>query len=319
MPVNHTRIPSWLNVTVPAGSDQKLQEMMQLLEKHYLNSVCQSARCPNIAHCFSMKTVTFMILGDVCTRNCLFCGVTKGMPRTPDPEEAGHIAEAVVYLKLRHAVITSVTRDDLCDGGASHFAKVVDETRIRNPHTVHELLIPDFKGSHEALQVVVNSKPDIIGHNIETVPRVFKQVRKEANFERSLALLGRVKTLHGSILTKSGFMVGLGETQEEVIALLAMLRGVACDIVTIGQYLRPSSSQTPIIEYITPSTFEYYQEKAMEMGFKTALSGPLVRSSFNASELLDSINENRRSPLANLSAGISNILSEEIKTTPLSG
>jgi lipoic acid synthetase len=289
MPVNHTRIPSWLNATVPAGSDQKLQEMRQLLSKHRLNSVCQSARCPNIARCFSKKTVTFMILGDVCTRNCFFCGVIKGMPWTPDPEEAGHIAEAVVSLKLQHVVITSVTRDDLCDGGAGHFASVVEESHVRNTHTVLELLIPDFKGSHKALQAVVNSKPDIIGHNIETVPRIFKQVRKEANFERSLDLLGRAKALNGSLLTKSGFMVGLGETQEEVIALLAMLRDVGCDIVTIGQYLRPSSSQMPVIEYITPSTFGYYREKAMEMGFKAALSGPLVRSSFNAAELLESI------------------------------
>jgi lipoic acid synthetase len=294
MPVNHTRIPSWLNATVPAGSDQKLQDMRKLLAKYHLNSVCQSARCPNIARCFSMGTVTFMILGDICTRNCFFCGVTKGMPCKPDPEEAGHIAEAVAYLKLRHAVITSVTRDDLCDGGAGHFAKVVEESRIRNSHTVHELLIPDFKGSNEALQTVVHSKPDIIGHNIETVPRIFRQIRKEANFERSLALLGRVKPLRNSILTKSGFMVGVGETKKEVIALLAMLRDVGCDIVTIGQYLRPSSSQIPVIEYITPSTFEHYREKAMEMGFMAALSGPLVRSSFNASELLDSI---ERKPL----------------------
>jgi len=303
MPVNHTKIPSWLNATVPVGSDQKLQNMRQLLSKHHLNSVCESARCPNIAHCFSMETVTFMILGDVCTRNCLFCGVTKGMPRTPDPEEAEHIAGAVASLKLRHAVITSVTRDDLCDGGAGHFAKVVEELRVRTSRTVLELLIPDFNGSHKALQAVVNSKPDIIGHNIETVPRIFKQVRKEANLEGSLTLLGRVKALHGSILTKSGFMVGLGETEEEVIALLAMLRDVGCDIVTIGQYLRPTSSQIPVIEYITPSTFGHYREKAMGLGFKAALSGPLVRSSFNASELLDSINENRDSPLTDPGCG----------------
>jgi lipoic acid synthetase len=287
--VNHTRVPSWLNATVPAGADQKLQEMRQLLSQHHLNSVCQSARCPNIAHCFSKNTVTFMILGDVCTRNCLFCGVTKGLPRTPDPEEAARIAEAVVSLKLRHAVITSVTRDDLRDGGADHFVKVVEESRVRNSYTVLELLIPDFQGCHTALKAVVDSKPDIIGHNMETVPRIFRQVRKEADFQRSLALLGRVKDLQGSMLTKSGFMVGLGETREEVTALLAMLRDAGCDIVTIGQYLRPSSVQMPVIEYIPPSTFEQYREKAMEMGFKAALSGPLVRSSFNASELLDSI------------------------------
>lgn len=302
MPLSDTRIPAWLNVTVPVGSDQKLRDMRRLLSKHHLNSVCQSARCPNIARCFSMKTVTFMILGDVCTRNCFFCGVTKGVPRTPDPQEAEHIAEAVASLKLRHAVITSVTRDDLCDGGASHFAQVVEELRVRNSHMVLELLIPDFKGSHKALQAVVNSKPNIIGHNIETVPRIFKQVRKEADFERSLALLGRAKDLHGSLLTKSGFMVGLGETQEEVIALLAMLRDVGCDIVTIGQYLRPSISQMPVSEYITPSTFEHYREKAMVMGFKAALSGPLVRSSFNASELVDSI-ERKPPPLTDLRRG----------------
>ena len=293
--VNHTSMPSWLNATAPAGFDHKLREMRQLLSQHRLNSVCQSARCPNIARCFSKNTVTFMILGDVCTRNCLFCGVTTGIPRIPDPGEADRIAEAVASLQLRHAVITSVTRDDLGDGGASHFAKVVEESRVRNSHMVLELLIPDFKGRHTALKAVADSKPDIIGHNMETVPRIFRQVRKEANFERSLALLGRIKTLQGSMLTKSGFMVGLGETQEEVIALLAMLRDVGCDIVTIGQYLRPSAAQTPVIEYITPSTFTKYREKAMEMGFKAALSGPLVRSSFNASELLNSIE--RRPPI----------------------
>lgn len=286
MTLNHPRIPPWLNAAVPAGADEKLREMRQLLAIHRLNSVCQSARCPNMARCFSKRTVTFMILGDVCTRNCFFCGVTTAMPRTPDPGEADRIAEAVASLQLRHAVITSVTRDDLGDGGAGHFAKVVEASRVRNPRTVLELLIPDFRGSRTALQAVVDSKPDIIGHNIETVPRIFKQVRKEANFERSLTLLGRIKTLQGSMLTKSGFMVGLGESQEEVIALLAMLRDVRCDMVTIGQYLRPSSSQIPVIEYITPSTFTKYREKALEMGFKAALSGPLVRSSFNASELL---------------------------------
>ena len=236
-----------------------------------------------------MNTVTFMILGDVCTRNCLFCGIAKGLPRNPDPEEATRIAEAVVSLKLRHAVITSVTRDDLSDGGADHFVKVVEELHVRNFPTVLELLIPDFKGCRTALKSVVDSKPDIIGHNIETVPRIFKQVRKEAHFERSLALLDGIKALQGSTLTKSGFMVGLGETFEEVIALLGMLRDVGCDIVTIGQYLRPSSAQTPVIEYVAPSTFERYRAKAMEMGFRAVSSGPLVRSSFNAAELLDSI------------------------------
>jgi lipoyl synthase len=287
MPVNHPRMPSWLTAAVPADSDQELRAMRRLLSEQRLNSVCQSARCPNIARCFSKKTVTFMILGNVCTRRCLFCGITKGTPRTPDPEEPRRIAEAAVSLKLRHAVVTSVTRDDLGDGGASHFATVVEASRARTSRTALELLIPDFGGSRTALQVVVNANPDIIGHNIETVPRIFTGIRKEANFERSLALLGSVKALQESIFTKSGFMVGLGETREEVTALLARLRDVGCDIVTIGQYLRPSPSQVPVVEYIAPATFGQYQEEALEMGFKAATAGPLVRSSFDASQLLD--------------------------------
>jgi lipoic acid synthetase len=230
-----------------------------------------------------------MILGDVCTRTCSFCGVSKGLPRTLNLEEPRNVADAIFSLKLRHAVITSVTRDDLCDGGASHFAAVVEESRARNSSTALELLIPDFRGSHEALQAVVNSKPNIIGHNVETVQRIFQQVRREADFERSLQLLGEVKALNRSLLTKSGFMVGLGETRMEVIGLLAKLRDVGCDIITIGQYLRPTPKQIPVVKYIAPSTFGYYRAKAMEMGFKAVLSGPLVRSSYDASQLLDSI------------------------------
>lgn len=289
MSTNSLSKPSWLHAAVPAGSDQRLREMRQLLSRLRLNSVCQSARCPNIARCFSAKTVTFMILGNVCTRNCHFCGVPKGTPRTPDAGEADRIAEAVEWLGIRHVVITSVTRDDLDDGGAACFAEVVEGSRTRNPLTVHELLIPDFNGSRQAVDTVVSSHPDILGHNIETVPRIFKQIRKEANFERSLNLLGKAKAFDRSIVTKSGFMVGLGEKREEVVALLRMVRDVGCDIVTIGQYLRPSPAQVPVTEYIYPATFEYYRDKAMEMGFKAALSGSLVRSSFNALELLRSI------------------------------
>jgi lipoic acid synthetase len=236
-----------------------------------------------------------MILGDVCTRDCFFCGISKGLPRPPDLEEPKHIADAIFSLKLRHAVITSVTRDDMSDQGAGQFAAVVEESHARNCHTTIELLIPDFKGSQKALRIVVHSKPDIMGHNIETVPSIFKLVRKEADFERSLHLLRRAKDLNGSLLTKSGFMVGLGESQMEVIALLEILRDVGCDIVTIGQYLRPTPAQMPIVEYIPPSTFEHYREKAMEMGFKAVLSGPLVRSSFNAAQLLDGLE--RKVPL----------------------
>ncbi|MBN1830130.1 MAG: lipoyl synthase [Deltaproteobacteria bacterium] len=290
-------MPSWLTASVPAGSDLKLDEMRQLLSNRRLNSVCQSARCPNIAHCFSRGTVTFMILGDVCTRNCLFCGVAKGIPGKPDADEPSHVAETVSLLKLRHVVITSVTRDDLCDGGAAHFSNVADEVRTRNPHTAIELLIPDFQGSLDSMQTIVNSQPDIVGHNIETVPRIFKKLRKEASFERSLDMLAAAKNGKSSILTKSGFMVGLGEKEGEVIDLLSALRDVRCDIVTIGQYLRPSSSRTPVVEYIKPSVFECYREMAVSMGFKAALSGPLVRSSFNALELLDNIDEGFRGGL----------------------
>ena len=283
---NHMTRPSWCRVAIPLGANEKLLEMQQLLASRKLNSVCQSARCPNIAHCFSKGTVTFMILGEVCTRNCLFCGVAKGMPKEVDAGEPERIAETVSSLKLRHVVITSVTRDDLPDGGATHFSEVVGEIRRRNPRTVLEILIPDFQGFCESLQTIVCSKPAIVGHNIETVKRMFKKIRKEASFERSLDVLGTIKGMDGSILTKSGFMVGLGEEAEEVVELLFALRKAQCDIVTIGQYLQPSASQVPIHEYVQPTQFSFYQERAMEMGFKAALSGPLVRSSFNASELL---------------------------------
>jgi lipoic acid synthetase len=292
IPASTTTRPSWCTVAIPLGSDRKLQEMQLLLSKQKLNSVCRNARCPNIAYCFSKGTVTFLVLGAVCTRNCLFCAVAKGMPEQLDSGEPGRIAATVSSLHLSHAVITSVTRDDLTDGGATHFSKVTQEIRINNPRTVLELLIPDFRGSHDSLQTIVDSRPDIIGHNIETVQRIFKKVRKEASFERSLDVLDTTKSQSGgSVLTKSGLMVGLGETEEEVVELLTMLRDARCDIVTIGQYLRPSSDQIPVCEYVRPSTFAYYQTKAMEMGFRAALSGPLVRSSFHASELLEVLNE----------------------------
>ena len=281
--------PAWCSVPIPLGADEKLQAMQRLLSKQKLNSVCRSARCPNIAHCFSRETVTFMVLGAVCTRNCLFCAVTKGMPEPLDEGEPGRIAEAVSALKLRHAVITSVTRDDLGDGGATHFSRVTEAVRMKRPQAAVELLVPDFQGSPDSLQTIVRANPDIVGHDMETVQRMFKAVRKEASFKRSLDLLGTVKQLNGSLLTKSGFMVGLGEEEKEVLELLSQLRDARCDIVTIGQYLRPSASQIPVREYVQPGQFAFYQAKALEMGFRAALSGPLVRSSFNASELLEGI------------------------------
>lgn len=282
------RLPPWLTAKVPAEACEKVAAMRSLLSKGRLHSVCQSARCPNIAHCFSKGTVTFMILGNICTRNCLFCAVSKGKPDDPNPEEPYHIAEAVRTLNLRHVVITSVTRDDLADGGAFFFSQVVKAIRGSNPKTTVELLIPDFNGSMQALKMVADSNPDIIGHNIETVPRIFKDIRSAASFERSLHVINQIKELNRSLVTKSGFMVGLGETKREVLEVLSMLKDVHCDIVTIGQYLQPSSEQVSIIEYIHPEIFAFYKTEAEKLGFK-ALAGPLVRSSFDASVLFDNL------------------------------
>ena len=283
------RLPPWLTATVPAEAGEKVAAMRSLLSRGRLNSVCQSARCPNIAHCFSKGTVTFMILGNICKRNCLFCAVSKGTPYDPNPEEPYHIAEAVLALNLRHVVITSVTRDDLDDGGASYFSEVVKAVRSSNPMTTIELLIPDFCGSMQALKIVTDSNPDVIGHNIETVPRIFKDIRSMASFEQSLQVVHQIKELNRSLVTKSGFMVGLGETKREVLEVLSMLRDVCCDIVTIGQYLRPSSEQVPVIEYIHPELFDFYKTEAKKLGLKAVLAGPLVRSSFDASALFDSV------------------------------
>lgn len=283
------RLPPWLTATVPAEAGEKVAAMRSLLSRGRLNSVCQSARCPNIAHCFSKGTVTFMILGNICTRNCLFCAVSKGTPYDPNPEEPYHIAEAVRALNLRHVVVTSVTRDDLDDGGAFHFSQVVKAIRSSNPKTTVELLIPDFYGSMHALKMVADSNPNIIGHNIETVPRIFKDIRSMASFERSLHVVNQIKELNRSLVTKSGFMVGLGETKREVLEVLSMLRDVRCDIVTIGQYLQPSSEQVSIIEYIHPDLFAFYQTEAEKLQFKAVLAGPLVRSSFDASTLFDDL------------------------------
>lgn len=283
------RLPPWLTAKVLAEAGEKVSAMRSLLSRGRLNSVCQSARCPNIAHCFSKGMVTFMILGNICTRDCLFCAVSKGRPDDPNPEEPSHIAEAVRALNLRHVVVTSVTRDDLDDGGAFFFSQVVKAIRSSNPKTTVELLIPDFYGSMRALKMVADSNPDIIGHNIETVPRIFKDIRSAASFERSLHVVNKIKELNRSIVTKSGFMVGLGETQREVLEVLSMLRDVRCDIVTIGQYLRPSSEQVSISEYIHPELFAFYQTQAEKLGFKAVLAGPLVRSSFDAAALFDDL------------------------------
>jgi lipoic acid synthetase len=240
--------------------------------------------------CFQRKTATFMILGTVCTRNCTFCNVTKGVTELVDPREPKNVAEAVFELKLRHVVVTSVTRDDLPDGGAQHFAEVINEIRKQNPNVTIEVLIPDFKGDITALLKVISAKPHVINHNVETVPSLYNKVRPMAFYKRSLDLLKQVHKLDNTIVTKSGIMVGLGETEEEVFEVLEDLRSIDCNLLTIGQYLAPSDKHTPVIEYVHPDVFKKYELKAIELGFDHVASSPLVRSSYHADEAINSTN-----------------------------
>ncbi len=265
---------------------ENLNYVQKVLASHHLNTVCEEANCPNRMECFSSRTATFMILGSRCTRNCTFCDVTNGMPDTVDREEPEHIAEAVKSLGLSYVVITSVTRDDLPDGGAGHFAEVIRKVKEKNPDAAVEVLIPDFKGDMDALKTVIGADPVIINHNIETVPRLYKEVRPQAVYERSLELLKRVKEL-SSLYSKSGIMVGLGETYDEVVESLKDLREAGCDFLTIGQYLAPSKDHHPVVEYVHPDTFEQYRKEALKLGFKGVASGPLVRSSYKAHEMLE--------------------------------
>ena len=249
-----------------------------------LNTVCEEANCPNIFECWQNRTATFMILGDVCTRACRFCAVTSGKPTWNDPLEPERVARAVEKMRLSHVVITSVARDDLPDGGASAFAQTISRTRDRNPDTRIEVLIPDFGGSESSLDTVLAAEPDILNHNIETVARLQKVVRSRATYERSLQLLERAKAKSPDKLTKSGIMLGVGEEVEEVIQTMRDLRDVGCDILTIGQYLRPSESHLPISRYYTPEEFAKLKEEGQGMGFRHVESGPLVRSSYHAHE-----------------------------------
>lgn len=276
--------PDWLKVKITGDSSNR--EVQNLLNRLSLNTVCKEANCPNKMECYQRKTATFMILGKVCTRNCTFCNVTKGETEFVDPNEPKNVAVAVNELKLRHVVITSVTRDDLPDGGSQHFADVITEVKSLNPRVTIEVLIPDFKGDNASLKKVVDAKPHVINHNVETVPALYYKIRPMAIYERSLDLLKEVKEIDPSILTKSGFMVGLGETEEEVLALLNDLRNSGCNLVTIGQYLAPSKEHTPVIEYVHPEVFKKYESAAKGMGFEHVASAPLVRSSYHADEAL---------------------------------
>lgn len=278
------RKPKWLRIDLNKG--RSLDYVKEILERFSLNTVCEEANCPNRMECFSKKTATFMILGSQCTRNCRFCNVTHAAAQPVDPEEPQNVANAAVELGLKHVVITSVTRDDLPDGGANHFSQVIKAIKAKRSDMVVEVLIPDLRGSFEALETVVRAKPEILNHNVETVPRLYPEVRPAALYERSLELLKRVKSIDSSVLTKSGIMVGLGEKQEEVLEVLKDLRSVGCDFLTIGQYLAPSTEHYPVVEYVTPEVFSMYKERALDMGFSFVASAPLVRSSYNAAEML---------------------------------
>ncbi len=254
-----------------------------------LHTVCESARCPNIGECFKKPTATFMILGEVCTRRCGFCSVKKGTAAPPDPSEPENIAVAAGRLGLRHAVITSVTRDDLPDGGAGQFEAVIRILKKEFPQMIVEVLTPDFGGDEAALSKVVGAGPHIFNHNLETVPRLYSRVRPQALYARSLAALRNAKAMRPEIYTKSGIMAGLGETEDEVVSVMRDLRGAGCDLLTIGQYLRPSKENLPVEEYVSPETFERYAEAGRRMGFLSVASAPFVRSSYNAEEVFSAI------------------------------
>lgn len=274
--------PDWLKVRLPADG-RNFARIKELMSGLHLHTVCEEARCPNIGECWGNKTATFMILGDVCTRACRYCAVTSGRPYELDLSEPSHVAEAVSAMALEHAVVTSVDRDDLPDFGAAHFAATILEIKRLNPDCAVEVLTPDFQADEKALRVVLDAGPDIFNHNIETVERVFRRVRPgRSNYQTSLHVLKRVKEMDGSILTKSGLMVGLGESEDEVKQTVHDVRGQGVDILTVGQYLRPTAKHVPIDRYVHPEEFERYREYGFEIGFSHVESGPLVRSSYHA-------------------------------------
>jgi lipoic acid synthetase len=272
--------PPWLKVTLPTG--EPYQKLRNIMQTNNLHTVCESAACPNRGECWARSTATLMILGNVCTRSCGFCNVITGRPTELDLEEPARVAEAVKLMSLKYAVITSVNRDELADGGASVWAETIRQVRAASPQTRIEVLIPDFCGNWQALSTVLAAGPDVLNHNVETVERLYLRVRPQAQFERSLELLRRAK--QAGFVTKSGFMVGLGETDEEVVELLKALKEAQVDLITIGQYMQPTQQHLPIERWVTPETFEYFHQAGMAMGFREVFSGPLVRSSYHAEE-----------------------------------
>lgn len=280
--------PVWLRRKLP--DQESLRKMRTLLRRHGLNTVCEGALCPNQGECFGQGTATFLILGRTCTRNCTFCAIpSEDRPPAPDPQEPERVAGAAVELGLKHVVITSVTRDDLKDGGASQFANTVKTLKEKDPRMTVEVLIPDFQGSWEALRIVVDSDPDIINHNLETVPRLYPEVRPQAIYSRSIELLRMIKGINPEKITKSGMMLGLGEEREEVLQVMAELRAVSCDLLTLGQYLQPSGKHHKVVRYVPPEEFEDLRQEGEKMGFKGVFSAPLVRSSFHAADIFEKI------------------------------
>ena len=275
--------PPWLKKRLASG--ETYRKVFKLLKESHLHTVCQEAHCPNLGDCFSEGTATFMILGDRCTRNCTFCAIKHDHPLPLDEGEPEEVSKAVKALGLRYAVITSVTRDDLPDGGADQFGKTVRAIRAESPKTSVEVLIPDFQGSKNALAKVVRSRPNVLNHNLETVPRLYAEVRPQALYGRSLQLLERIEKMDRRILTKSGLMLGLGESREEIVGVFEDLLKAGCRILTLGQYLAPSSDHHPVVRYLPPEEFSDIESIAKAMGFVAVASGPFVRSSFHAGEM----------------------------------
>lgn len=276
--------PDWFKVSY----DSEVGSIGKMMEDNSLHTVCKEANCPNRGECYKKRTVTFMIMGNKCSRNCKFCNVTNGIPTPLDPMEPFNVAKSAKKLGLKHVVITSVTRDDLADGGAGHFAKTIEEIKRLNPEVTVEVLIPDLKGEDKNLDIIINAKPDVINHNMETIERLYEKIRPEAIYNRSLYVLKYIKEKEPKILTKTGIMVGLGEKDEEVYKVMDDVLKVGCDIFTIGQYLQPSRKHVDVQEYVSLEKFEEYRKIGIQKGFRFIASSPLVRSSYKAAEALES-------------------------------
>jgi lipoic acid synthetase len=284
VPIEKLKKPEWIRVRAATGSS-RFSEIKQILREHNLHTVCEEASCPNIGECFGKGTATFMIMGDKCTRRCPFCDVGHGRPDPLDTEEPGNLARTIAALKLKYVVITSVDRDDLRDGGAGHFVECIRQVREHSPATRIEILTPDFRGRLDrALEILNAAPPDVMNHNLETVPRLYKEARPGSDYAHSLKLLKDFKALHPDVPTKSGIMVGLGETEEEILQVMRDLRAHDVDMLTIGQYLQPSEHHLPVRAYVHPDTFKMYEEEAYKMGFTHAAVGAMVRSSYHADQ-----------------------------------